>query len=246
MDKEKVDILADAMKEYYGNYELEELCTQFNVEIDYLGVSPDHKKLAAKLVAQGDYNHQRLLAAFLPELMKRCHHRILNSTWESNVFDEQMARHLKKLQFLLARDKKPVAGTEPANHELKLKTDLIKFFADAKTAVMIADTRVNGVTLECLINVKQPIHILTGKEENTFPGDFDDVLKKFRSSGYNVEIRRHIVLHDRLVFFNRRCWLANSSLLHAGEKRLHLIECIDFKSAIVREIEKKWRESEIY
>ena len=46
MESENINILADAIKEYYGNYELEELCNQFNIEVDFLGVSPNHKKLA--------------------------------------------------------------------------------------------------------------------------------------------------------------------------------------------------------
>jgi hypothetical protein len=129
---------------------------------------------------------------------------------------------------------------------LKLKTDVIKFFAGAKTAVTIVDTRLGSVTLECLINVKQPIRLLTGKEEQTLPDDFATLLKEFRSGGHQVEIRRHIMLHDRLIFFNGRCWLVNTSLLQAGKNRLGLIECIDVKSAIAKEIEGKWRESEIY
>ena len=48
MQAETTNILADAIKEYYGDYELEELCNQFNIEMDYLGVSPNHKKLASR------------------------------------------------------------------------------------------------------------------------------------------------------------------------------------------------------
>jgi hypothetical protein len=46
MKKETINILADAIKEYYGDYELEDLCNQFNIEVDYLGVSPNHKIVA--------------------------------------------------------------------------------------------------------------------------------------------------------------------------------------------------------
>jgi hypothetical protein len=246
MNAESVNILADAIKEYYGDYELEELCSKFNLEMDYLGVSPNHKKLASKLIAQGDNNHRRFLAEVLTDLLKRCNHRILNSTWESNVFDEEMLRHLKKLQILIAPNKKSLVGTEPDNYIFKLKTDVIKFFSAAKTAVTIVDTCLSGDTLECLINIKHPIRLLTGKEEHTLSDDFDTHLRKFRSSGHAAEVRRHIILHDRFVFFNGRCWLLNASILQAGENRLSLIECIDAKSAIAREIEGKWREAEIY
>lgn len=246
MESENINILADAIKEYYGNYELEELCNQFNIEVDFLGVSPNHKKLANKLIVQGAYNYRRLLEKILPELFRRCNHRILNSTWESNVFDEQMLRHLKKLQLLMSRNKKSVSVAEPVNYLLKSKSEAIKFFARAKKAVTIVDTQVGATTLECLKEVKHPIRLLTGKDEQTLPSGFKDIMKKFSSDGYDVEIRCHVVLNDRYLFLNGRCWLASSSLMAVGKKPLSIIECIDAKSAIAREIEGKWREAEIY
>ena len=58
MEKDTVDLLSDAIKEYYGNYELEELCNKYNVEIEYLGVNPNHVKLADRLVKANDYKPQ--------------------------------------------------------------------------------------------------------------------------------------------------------------------------------------------
>jgi len=46
MSTKAIEILGDAIREYYGNYELEELCNQFNVDVDYLGVNLNHVKLA--------------------------------------------------------------------------------------------------------------------------------------------------------------------------------------------------------
>jgi hypothetical protein len=51
MKKETINILADAIKEYYGDYELEDLCNQFNIEVDYLGVSPNHKRFLNQTIA---------------------------------------------------------------------------------------------------------------------------------------------------------------------------------------------------
>jgi hypothetical protein len=246
MEPESVNILADAIKEYYGDYELEELCSQFNVEIDYLGVSPNHKKLASKLVAKGDPNYERLLEKVLPALYQKVNHRILNSTWESNVFDEQMLRHLKKLQILLLRDKKSVGTAEPANFGFKSKSDAIKFFTIAKTTVTIIDSQIGTTTLECLKQVKHPIRLLTRKDEQTFPSGFNDILKKFCAGGHAVEIRSHVVLHDRYFFLNARCWLVSSSLNTVENKPIRIIECIDAKSAIAKTIEGKWREAQIY
>ncbi len=246
MEKESVNILADAIKEYYGNYELEDLCNKFNVEVDYLGVSPNHKKLANQLIAQGDRNYRRLLEKILPDLFQRCNHRILNSTWESNVFDEQMLRHLKKLQILLAQDKRSVGASAPVNYQFKSKAEPIKFFAKAKTAVTIVDTQIGATTLECLNEVKHPLRLLTGKDEQSLSSDFKNTFKLFCSGGHEVEIRRHVVLNDCYFFLNGRCWLVGASLNTVGQKIVSIIECIDAKSAIAKSVEQKWREAEIY
>jgi hypothetical protein len=246
MQAETTNILADAIKEYYGDYELEELCNQFNIEMDYLGVSPNHKKLASRMVAKESHNYQRLLEKVMPEIIDRCNHRILNSTWESNAFDNQMLQHLKKLQVLLSHDKKSAAATEAANYIFKSKESPIKFFALAKSTVTLVDTHIGTTTLECLKQVRHPMRLLTGMDEQTFPKGFNDVLKKFCAGGRQVEIRRHVVLNDRYVFLNGRCWLVSSPLNSVGSKLVSIIECIDAKSSILKAFESKWREAEIY
>ena len=246
METEAQNILADAMKEYYGDYELEELCGQFNIEMDYLGVSPNHIKLASRMVAKESNNYQRLLEKTMPDLIDRCNHRILNSTWENNVFDNQMLQRLKKLNVLLSHDKKSVGAAEPVNLIFKSKEGPIKFFALAKSAVTVVDTQIGTATLECLKQVKHPIRMLTGMDEQTFPNGFNDVLKKFASAGHQIEIRRHVLLNDRYIFLNGRCWIVSSPLNSVGNKPVSVVECIDAKTAITKAIEGKWREAGIY
>src|SRR5210317_79272 len=99
MEPENIEILTDAIREYFGNYELEELCGRFNVEIEHLGVNPNHQKLVTGLMADTSReNHRRFLEDILSKLLRRCEDRILNTTWEINVFDEHMLPQLKKLQ----------------------------------------------------------------------------------------------------------------------------------------------------
>ncbi len=38
MERENIEILSDAIKEYFGNYEFDELCSRFGLEIEYLGL----------------------------------------------------------------------------------------------------------------------------------------------------------------------------------------------------------------
>jgi hypothetical protein len=246
MGRQAIEILVDAIKEYYGNYELEELCNQFNIDVDYLGVNLNHLKLANKLIGQNDYGHKKLLAKLLQDLVQRCQQRILNTTWESNVFDEQMQPQLKKLQILLAEEKSPVQLAEPKNYLFKTASEPIKFFSSAKTAVTLVDTQLGSATFECLKDVAHPIRLLTNREPQALVSGFNDILRNFCSGGQEVEIRRHVMVHDRYIFFNGRCWLASTSLDLVEKKPLSIIECIDAKSAIAREIERKWREAEKY
>lgn len=243
MNTKAIEILSDAIREYYGNYELEELCNQFNVDVDYLGVNLNHTKLADSLIKNNDYSHRKLLSKLLEDLLQRCNHRILNTTWESNVFDEQMQPQLKRLQLLLAKEEGPVNLAEPKNYQFKIRSEIIKFFSIAKTAVTLVDTQLGGATFECLKNVKTPLRLLTSRESEALVKGFDEILKGFCSSCPDVEIRRHVMIHDRYIFFNGRCWLASASLNSIDSKPLNIIECVDAKSAIARGIERKWREA---
>jgi hypothetical protein len=157
-----------------------------------------------------------------------------------------MLSHLKRLQILLAREKKTVSAAEPVNFIFKSNEEPIKFFAKAKTAVTIVDNLIGPTTLACVGQVKHPIRLLTGKDERSLPAGFNDNLKAFKSGGHDIEVRRHVVLNDRYLFLNGRCWLTNTSLKNVGQKPLSIIECIDCKAAIAKAIEQKWREAEIY
>jgi hypothetical protein len=52
MEQENIEILSDALKEYLGDYELEELCTRFGLNIERLGIHPNRKKLVSQLISQ--------------------------------------------------------------------------------------------------------------------------------------------------------------------------------------------------
>jgi len=243
MGTKSIEILTDAIKEYYGNYELEDLCNQFNVDVDYLGVNLNHVKLANDLVHNDRQGHRKLLSKLLHDLVHRCDQRILNSTWESNVFDEQMKPQLKKLQLLLAKDKTPVQILEAKNYHFKAISEAQKFFSSAKTAITLVDTHFGKTTFECLENVKHPLRLLTSREPKALADGFDDILRSFCSSCPDVEVRRHVMLQDRYIFFNGRCWMVSASLDTMGRHAVSVIECIDLKAAIAREIERKWREA---
>lgn len=246
MEKEHIEILSDAIKEYFGNYELEELCGRFNIEIEHLGVNPNHQKLVHELMADASReNHRRFLEDILPKLMRRCEDRILNTTWEVNVFDEHMLPQLKKLQSAVAGSKKSVLGSKSATRFIKDQNQLVQLLGKAKTPVTILDTQIGQATFDSIQLVKTPVRLLIGQSQQDVSANLDGQLTQLRKQGRELDIRQHLKLNDRFLIFNGQCWMASCSLVEVGQMTLCLIECIDTKSVVVKEIGRKWREAKV-
>jgi len=247
MEKETIEILADAMKEYYGDYELEELCARFGLKIEFNGVHPNHIKLVNQLVVNKYRdNNRKFLETILPKLLQRCEERILNTTWEVNVFDEHMLPQLERLQkFFDGR-----SGAEPAdlskNRFLTGRGPAAQFLSSTKTALSIVDTQVNQTTLECLDGIRKPIRLLIGQREQDIINDVGNSLAAFRGRGHEIEIRRHLKINDRFIIFNGCCWMASCSLAEVDQTTMSIIECVDTKPVVVKEIGRRWREGKVY
>ncbi len=247
METENIEILSDAIKEYFGNYEFDELCSRFSLEIEYLGIHPNRKKLVTELITRKYHdNNRRFLEAILPKLVRRCEERILNSTWDVDIFDEQMLPQLKTLQNFIAGKKKSVRQTQSVNRFFTAKEQLIKFLSSSKTVLMIVDTQIGKTTFDCIQRVQTPIRLLTRQTLQDLAANAGGYLAELRTKGHEIDIRRHLRLNDRFIIFNGHCWLANRSLVDVGKKTLSIIECVDTQSVVVKEIGRKWREAKVY
>ena len=246
MKPENFEILTDAIKEYFGNYELEELCGRFNLEIEHLGVNPNHQKLVTGLMADTSReNHRRFLEDILSKLLRRCEDRILNTTWEINVFDEHMLLQLKKLQSIINGHQKATVGFKSANRFIKEQSQLIKLLGTAKTPLTILDTEIGLTTINMIQMVKTPVRLLIGQNQQDIATNLDGKMIELRKQGRDIELRHHLKLNDRFIIFNGRCWMTSCSLVEVGQVTLSLIECIDTKSVVVKEIGRKWREAKV-
>lgn len=247
MEAEKIEILSDAIKEYFGNYELEELCVRFNIEIEHLGVNPNHKKLVTELMAdKSRENHRKFLEDILSKLLRRCEDRILNTTWEVNVFDEQMLPQLKKLQSIVAGAQESKLKSQTANRFIKDQNQLIKLLGNAKTPLTILDTRIGQATFDSIQMVKTPVRLLIGQSQPDMVANMNGQLPPLRKQGRDIELRYHMKLNDRFIIFNGRCWMVSCSLLEVGQVTLSMIECVDTKSVVVKEIGRRWREARVF
>ncbi|MGD2271802.1 MAG: hypothetical protein PVI06_15475 [Desulfobacterales bacterium] len=245
MKDESIEMLADAIKEYYSNYELDDLCNQFDIEINYQDADPDYMELARSLTTTtGHQRTQRFFKTLIPNLLKRCNERIANSTSEDLIYHQQMIHHIEGFKLLLREPREPVQIRTPGSHIFSDKFEIQTYFSSAKSDVIIVDPWIGVGTLDCVVGVKSQIRLLTGKGPNSYDPGFEATLKRFRKKIPNIAIRLYTPLQDRFVVFNDRCWLAGASLKDAGAATLNLIEIRDHKQLILREIARKWSEAE--
>jgi hypothetical protein len=245
MSVETIEMLADAIKEYYSNYELDDLSSQFGVDIEYQGTNPDYMRLAKTLTTNtGGQSTQRFFKALLPDLLKRCNERIANSTSEDLIYHQQMLHQIEGFQLLLREPKAETEIKTPGSYIFSVKSEVQTFLRAANTDLIIVDPWIGIDTLDCFVGIKSKIRLLTGKSPKSFESGLEAMLKRYRAKFSNVSIRRYKPLQDRFIVFNDKCWLTGTSLKDAGKAALNLIEIKDNKPIILKEIARKWSEAE--
>jgi hypothetical protein len=190
--------------------------------------------------------NRRFLHALLDDLLARCQQTIENLPMGDNLYHQQMIPQLQQVKRQLAQ-RKATAGAAGRQANVKLgnrHSDLQSFFAGAKTEVTVVDTELGTAALEFMGKVNKPIRLLTCQALEHFERDFFQSLKRFRQKGHSVEIRRHANINDRLIVFNKRCWVSGRSLKDAAAGEYELIEIIDYKAVIVRSINDRWSRAE--
>ena len=100
--------------------------------------------------------------------------------------------------------------------------------------------------LYVLKRVQEFPRLLTGQSEQDIINDVGNSLADFRGRGHEIEIRRHLKINDRFIIFNGSCWMASCSLSEVDQTTLSIIECVDTKSVVVKEIGRRWREGKVY
>ena len=122
---------------------------------------------------------------------------------------------------------------------------MIQLLGKAKTPVTILDTQIGQATFDSVQMVKMPVRLLIGQSQQDVAASLNGQLAQWRKQGRELEIRQHLKLNDRFIIFNGRCWMISCSLVEVGQVTLSLIECIDTKPVVVKEIGRKWREAKV-
>jgi hypothetical protein len=247
MDPENIKNLADAVKDYFSQYELEDLCRRFDIVLNYSGTSPNLRRLAGDILSNphADQNRQ-FLHILISALLKRCQEQIQNTTREDNLYHQQMILQLNQLEQSLSPDNAgaPAAESFP-EPEASIRSNLAEFFGRAGTAVTVVDADPAAGTLDCLQEVAHPIRLLTKEPKGGFDQNFIRVLKTLNDRGKTIKLRLRPDIHDRVILFDHRCWLAGGPLKDAANTSFTLIEVVDNRDAISDRVENMWQAAEI-
>lgn len=247
MKPELIPILADALRGYYQQSELEQLANAFNVELEYDGYQLAYLKIASSLLLNSEFgNNRRFLDTIVPSLLSRCEEQIAFTRWERREYHEGMQPRIGMLINLLDGTRIPTEIAVEEKHPFSAKSEIRELLSCAETDVTVVDQYIGIGTLDCVRVISHPIRIITGDKDQSIESGFDRALREFRAEDHQIQVRRHPRLHDRYIIFNQRCWLIGSSLKDAGRKTFSMIECVDTREFILKDIEQKWNESTHY
>jgi len=244
---ESVPILADVIREYISHDDLAALCALFQVEAPYEGPLINYIALATMLVVQAEHgNNRRLLDSLIETTKSRCLDRVARTSFERRDYHQNQLERIVAVEQELAESGAPAEIAVPQARPFAAKSEMRQTLATAETEVIVVDNYIGPATLDVLVDVEQPVRVLTGAHPQAIGPGFDRALQDYRAEGRTIEVRRHPELHDRHVLFNGRCWLIGSSIKDAGKKTFNMIEVVDSRDAVTRDVEDKWREGEPY
>lgn len=240
----KVPILAELLQEYYEPGELRDVAQLFGIELPELWSSSTKQEwlaLVRHVVANLEQgNHRLLLQTLLDQLEVKNVTAIGNTDWERRTAHERLRPKIAELRVEFDQAAVPTEIAVPEGSPFTAKAQIRELLATASTPVLVVDPYVGVVTLDCLRSVGTSVRILTGGLPTSIESGFDSALTDFKKEGFQIEVRRAPMLHDRHLAFNDRCWLVGSSLKDAGKKAFHCMEIVDLKAPVVQALEAKW------
>ncbi len=246
----KIPILAEILEEYYEPAELQEVGKLFGVELEARSWSPTKQEwfaIARQLVENLEQgNHHALLQTILEQIDIRNTTAVAHTDFERRSAHQALGPKIAALRAAFAEAAAPAEIAVPQGSPFSAKSQIRELLATASTDVFVVDPYVGVGTLDCLRSVGQRIRLLTGGLPTSVDTGFDAALRDFQKEGFQIEVRRADMLHDRHLVFNDRCWLVGSSLKDAGKKAFHCMEIIDLKVQVVRLLEAKWSNSRPY
>jgi hypothetical protein len=156
MQIEAVPILADALKEYYHNKELKEICSLFDVVFDDEGERP-HFSFAKRMVSDIEHgNNRRFFEAIMPQLLTRCDEHIAHTSFERQDYHRGMWKPIQQLSAMLGEPQIPRELTVTQDQPFTAKSAVRDFLEPVTTELAVVDNYVGLGTLDCVRDVQTP------------------------------------------------------------------------------------------
>jgi len=191
-------------------------------------------------------NHHALLQTILEQLDIRNTTAIAHTDFERRAAHQSLVPIISALRTSFSEAAVPTEIAVSEGAPFSAKSQIRDLLATASTEVLVIDSYIGVGTLDCLRSVRQKIRLLTASLPNSVEAGFDAALIGFKQEGFQIEVRRGDMLHDRHLAFNDRCWLVGSSLKDAGKKAFHCMEIVDLKAQVVSSLDAKWLASTPY
>ena len=245
-EEQAAETLADALKEYYSAYEVDDICSNAGISVDYRGSEPDYHKFALKLSSKAYQEPiQNFLRQICSDLIVRVQEKMELASAEDVIFHQQMQDQIQEhLHYLLD---KPIVLDSVRTDESGYLDTLQKvqdFFKTAKGNMIIVDPYIDPRSLACFWWVKNRVRYLTRSDTIGTRSVLDDALEICRNKGIQIAVRCHTTIEDHYISFNDRCWIADTSLHEIHKKPLNLIEINDYAKMILNDIARKWEDAE--
>lgn len=104
MDLDLVPILADAIKGYYEDSEILELCDLYDINLDYEDNKPSYMRLSRELIVGiGDSSKRRFLKTLVQSLLTRAREGAGKSKWDRQEYHRSMVDNITAMQTQLDR-----------------------------------------------------------------------------------------------------------------------------------------------
>ncbi len=111
MDLDLVPILADAIKGYYEDSEILELCDLYDINLDYEDNKPSYMRLSRELIVGiGDSSKRRFLKTLVQSLLTRAREGAGKSKWDRQEYHRSMVDNITEMQAQLERITSPLSA----------------------------------------------------------------------------------------------------------------------------------------
>lgn len=167
MDISFVPTIADAIKGYYEQEELIELCDLYGIHLDFDGMIPAYMRLARDLYEQiNDHNVRRFLTSIVLSLLNRAREGAAKSKWERQEYHRAMVENLTQIKDQIEAIPLPTQESSAEHLLLTVEEVASLFRTGSKTVITLLESgRLAGLKIggEWKIGIQAVIDFL-GRE----------------------------------------------------------------------------------